>query len=216
MASPWNDCLKLKIVVILFIWYHFASTAYLLTSSSALSSAVSPIRLAPIGLGVQVGDGRRPVGPITLYLVVILSLVGLPEGSHWPNFQTIVFIVFKELCLFKLPMDFVFFTYILRATKYLFCSYILHNPFSYTYKWDRTALHKTLESQFTILPPFINWPWISYYFLKWAIPGLFFILFSSFFKQTLQFLQQINVKKCPSGISARIRTHKLRNMSLLP
>ena len=34
---------------------------------------------------------------------------------------------------------------------------------------------------------------------KWAIPGLFFICFR-LFKQTLQFVQQINVNKCPSSI----------------
>ena len=36
-------------------------------------------------------------------------------------------------------------------------------------------------------------------FFRWANPGLFFIYFR-LFKQTLQFLQQINVKKCPSSI----------------
>ena len=34
---------------------------------------------------------------------------------------------------------------------------------------------------------------------KWANPGLFFIYFR-LFKRTLQFWQQINVKKCPSSI----------------
>ena len=47
-------------------------------------------------------------------------------------------------------------------------------------------------------------------FFKWANPGLFLFIFS-LFKQTLQFLQQINVKKCHvhpvSG--AGIRTHDL-------
>ena len=44
----------------------------------------------------------------------------------------------------------------------------------------------------------------DYFFLKnWANSGLFFVLFSVFFKQTLQFLQQINVKKCPSSIRRR-------------
>ena len=36
-------------------------------------------------------------------------------------------------------------------------------------------------------------------FKKWANPGLFFIYFC-LFKHTLQFLQQINVKKCPSSM----------------
>ena len=35
-------------------------------------------------------------------------------------------------------------------------------------------------------------------FLKWANRGLFFIYFC-LFKHTLQFSQQINVKKCPSS-----------------
>ena len=34
-------------------------------------------------------------------------------------------------------------------------------------------------------------------------PRPLFCLFSVFFKQTLQFLQQINVKKCPSSIRRR-------------
>ena len=34
---------------------------------------------------------------------------------------------------------------------------------------------------------------------KWADPGLFFVYFHPL-KQTIQFLQQINVKKCPSSI----------------
>ena len=38
-------------------------------------------------------------------------------------------------------------------------------------------------------------------FLKWANPGLFFVYFH-LFKQTLQFSQQINVKKCPSSIQS--------------
>ena len=37
---------------------------------------------------------------------------------------------------------------------------------------------------------------------KWANPGLFFVYFR-LFKQTLQLLQQINVKKCPSSIRHR-------------
>ena len=45
-----------------------------------------------------------------------------------------------------------------------------------------------------------------------AIHGLFFIYFR-LFKQTFQFIQQINENKCPS---IGIRTHDLRNMSVLP
>ena len=41
-----------------------------------------------------------------------------------------------------------------------------------------------------------------------------FRLFSVFFKQTIQFLQQINVKNVKSG--AGIQTHDLWNVSLLP
>ena len=37
------------------------------------------------------------------------------------------------------------------------------------------------------------------FLLKWANPGLFFLYFR-ILKHTLQFLQQINVKKCPSSI----------------
>ena len=40
------------------------------------------------------------------------------------------------------------------------------------------------------------------FFQKWANPGLFLIYFR-LFKHTLQFLQQINVKKCPSSMRCR-------------
>ena len=57
--------------------------------------------------------------------------------------------------------------------------------------------------------------WRQRNFFKWAIPGLFFVYFC-LFKQTLQFLQQINVKNVHPEYGAGIRTHNLRNMSLLP
>ena len=41
-----------------------------------------------------------------------------------------------------------------------------------------------------------------FFFKKWANPGLFFFYFH-LFKHTLQFLQQINVKKCTSSIWCR-------------
>ena len=52
-------------------------------------------------------------------------------------------------------------------------------------------------------------------FLKRAIPGLFFVYFR-FFKQTLQILQQINVKNVNPIYSARIQTHNLKIASLIP
>ena len=53
------------------------------------------------------------------------------------------------------------------------------------------------------------------FFKKMGQPRPLFNLFSVFFKQTIQFLQQINVKKCPSSIQSGIQTHDLQNMSLL-
>ena len=47
------------------------------------------------------------------------------------------------------------------------------------------------------------------------MPGLFFIYFI-LFKEALQFLPQINVKNVHPVYGAGIRTHDLRNMSLLP
>ena len=41
-----------------------------------------------------------------------------------------------------------------------------------------------------------------FFFKKWASPGLFLIYFR-LFKHTLQILQQINLKKCPSSIWCR-------------
>ena len=49
---------------------------------------------------------------------------------------------------------------------------------------------------------------------KWAILGLFLVYFR-LFKQTLQILQQINVKNVHSVCGARIRTQNLLNTSLL-
>ena len=43
-----------------------------------------------------------------------------------------------------------------------------------------------------------------------------FRLFLVFFKQTLQFLQQYNVKNVYPVSGARIQTHNLLNASLLP
>ena len=56
----------------------------------------------------------------------------------------------------------------------------------------------------------------KYFFkIKWANPGFFFIYFH-LFKQTLQFLQQINAKNVHPVSGARIQTHKLLITSLLP
>ena len=43
---------------------------------------------------------------------------------------------------------------------------------------------------------------LLYFFKKMANPGLYFIYFC-LFKQTLQFFQQLNVKKCPSSLQHR-------------
>ena len=51
-------------------------------------------------------------------------------------------------------------------------------------------------------------------FFKWTNPGLFFVYFCPL-KQTIQFLQQINVKNVHPVSSARIRTHNLLITSLL-
>ena len=48
-----------------------------------------------------------------------------------------------------------------------------------------------------------------------SILGLFFVHLR-LFKQTLQFLQQINVKNIYSVYGAGNRTHDLQNISLLP
>ena len=55
------------------------------------------------------------------------------------------------------------------------------------------------------------------YFFKIGQPGLFFVYFL-LFKQTIQLLQQVNVKKCQDHpvYSTWIRTHNLSNMSRLP
>ena len=56
---------------------------------------------------------------------------------------------------------------------------------------------------------------VRLFFKKLAIPGLFFIYFR-LFKQTLQFLQQINVKNVHPEYGAGIQTHNHWNISLLP
>ena len=50
---------------------------------------------------------------------------------------------------------------------------------------------------------------------KWANPGLFYHLFSAFSNKHY-FLHQIYVKNVNLVYSAGIRTHNLRNISLLP
>ena len=50
---------------------------------------------------------------------------------------------------------------------------------------------------------------------KWANPGLFLFYFC-LFKQTLQFLQQINVKNVHPVSGTRIQTHNLLITSLFP
>ena len=52
-------------------------------------------------------------------------------------------------------------------------------------------------------------------FFKWTNPGLFLFIFV-FFKQTLQFLQQINVKKCSSSIGRQDSNTQPSDSSLLP
>ena len=55
---------------------------------------------------------------------------------------------------------------------------------------------------------------IALFFIKiCANPGIFSFIFG-LFKQTIQFLQQINLKNVMSG--AGIRTHNLQSASLLP
>ena len=53
------------------------------------------------------------------------------------------------------------------------------------------------------------------FFKIWSIPGLFLLIFGDF-KQTKQFLQQINVTMSHLVFRGGIRTHNLSNMSLLP
>ena len=69
----------------------------------------------------------------------------------------------------------------------------------------RIYCHAIKQSMFCIATmegPFAEIRLPLTYFFKWANLGLFFIYFHHF-KQTLQFLQQINVKKCPSSIGRR-------------
>ena len=52
-------------------------------------------------------------------------------------------------------------------------------------------------------------------FKKWANPGLFLVYFR-LFKQTLEFLQQIYVKKCPFSIRRRDSNPQLSDYKSLP
>ena len=61
---------------------------------------------------------------------------------------------------------------------------------------------------------FVHPSLLNRFFKKWAIPGLFFFTFF-LFKQTLQFLHQINVKNVHPVYSAGIRTPNHHVMSLL-
>ena len=50
---------------------------------------------------------------------------------------------------------------------------------------------------------------------KWANPGLFLFIFG-LFKQTIQYLQQINVKNVHPVYGTEIQTHDQSNMSRHP
>ena len=62
-------------------------------------------------------------------------------------------------------------------------------------------LHKGHKTRFSQHTKMFYWDvWVRY--LLYIITGLFFIYFR-LFKNTLQFLQQINMKKCPSSIQCK-------------
>ena len=63
--------------------------------------------------------------------------------------------------------------------------------------------------------PFYQWKLIVDFFKNGPTSASFSFLFS-LFKQTIQFLQQINVKNVHPVYSARIRTHDLSTISRLP
>ena len=58
--------------------------------------------------------------------------------------------------------------------------------------------------------------WSNNFFVKNGPIPASFLFISSLFKQTIQFLQQINVKKVHPIYGAGIQTHNLFNMSHLP
>ena len=64
-----------------------------------------------------------------------------------------------------------------------------------------------------VLKALIGW---THFFKKMGQPRPLFRLFSVFFKQTMQFLQQINVKHVHPVYGAGIQTHNLSNMSRHP
>ena len=105
-----------------------------------------------------------------------------------------------------------------------------------------TKSHKNCPREFKIGPEQVGREWQTYceargywtvtfdaafpkfqsihhlFFIKWANHGLFLFIFG-LFKQTIQFLQQINVKKCPNVhpvYGAGIWTHDLSTMSCPP
>ena len=75
---------------------------------------------------------------------------------------------------------------------------------------EEQGLHLGGKKLFCYLLFFFN-----YFFQKWAILGLFFVHFR-LFKQTFQFLKQINVKNVHQVCGAGIRNHNDKYMSLLP
>ena len=80
-------------------------------------------------------------------------------------------------------------------------NFLLSRPFVIIFYLLSNFLFENIPSRYTSLSIssyFISLS-LSECFWKRAIPGLFFVCFR-IFKQTLQFLQQINVKKCPSSI----------------
>ena len=79
------------------------------------------------------------------------------------------------------------------------------------------SLFHSIPSRYSHLQPVWSDCIINWFFKKWAILGIFLVYFC-LFKQTLQFLYQIYVKKwyVHPVYGTMIQTHNLWNMSLLP
>ena len=76
-------------------------------------------------------------------------------------------------------------------------------------------LHPSMKVSIMQSDNFLICKFIKIVFLNGPSPGLYLIYFR-LFEQTLQFLQQINVKNVHAVYGAGVRTHNLWNMSLLP
>ena len=140
-----------------------------------------------------------------------------------PSIHCLSFITFFAV----IKVFFVNGTYLLTAQLQTNCSLLVFPLVlnSIKAKMEASLVTLMMAGHCRFIVPISSWPmwekvyvwWVDHAIkrLKIGHPGLFFMYFH-LFKQTLQFLQQINVKNVHPVSGTGIRTHNLLIASLLP